>query len=286
MIVNRRTTFQLFIFSVCICKMFLSFALEWYAVVPSQMIARINRLLVFRIYHRTVDLVFGYAHVIAAFVPVCFQLLRNVFSDTALRTFEFVRTDRERRLPFLRNSRNAFNPATPLLFVFARLIIAEVIDENTTISSRARDTATFSRRQPPVWLSGPKLRATPAAAVRPVTYGEQNNVALVALYVFQVLNKERLFALVGRVFQFVAHQRVRQPPLDIILLRRAERHDADTRTAQFRIFQPAHHFFHQRFRFRFVPLGKPSVVDPVGHQREPYLAFQRVREGNVQSFPP
>ena len=63
-------------------------------------------------------------------------------------------------LPFSANSRNAFSPATPLLFVFARLIIADVMEEKTTISSRARETATFRRRQPPTWLSGPKLSET------------------------------------------------------------------------------------------------------------------------------
>lgn len=51
--------------------------------------------------------------------------------------------------PFSANSRKAFNPATPLEPVLDKSIIAPVIDEKMTISSRARDTATLSRLQPP-----------------------------------------------------------------------------------------------------------------------------------------
>ena len=52
-------------------------------------------------------------------------------------------------LPRSANSRKLFKPATPFEEVFARSIMPEVIVENTSISSRARETATFSRRQPP-----------------------------------------------------------------------------------------------------------------------------------------
>ena len=45
--------------------------------------------------------------------------------------------------------------------------MGEVIVEKTSISSLARDTATLRRRQPPDWLSGPKLRETRPEASGP-----------------------------------------------------------------------------------------------------------------------
>ena len=52
-------------------------------------------------------------------------------------------------------------------------------------------------------------------------------LALVALYVFKVFDKERLFPLIGNVLELVFCERVRQAALHIILLGGAERNDAD-----------------------------------------------------------
>ena len=50
-----------------------------------------------------------------------------------------------------------FRDSTPFAFVRLKLIWSAVITENTTISHRARDTATFRRFHPPSRFSGPKF---------------------------------------------------------------------------------------------------------------------------------
>ena len=65
-----------------------------------------------------------------------------------------------KRPPFSANLRNSFMPRTPLLEDGVSLIDVYFIDENTTISFLARETATFSLRPPPARLIGPNDWAT------------------------------------------------------------------------------------------------------------------------------
>jgi hypothetical protein len=65
----------------------------------------------------------------------------------------------------------------------------------------AREKATFSRFSPPLWLMGPKCHQHPAVRTVSVAHAQEDDVALVALDVLQVLDQQSgelavLFALV------------------------------------------------------------------------------------------
>ena len=64
-------------------------------------------------------------------------------------------------------SRKARSPATPSAAVRVTSISSGRSELKTTISSRARLTATLSRRHPPSRFSGPKLSETRPEASRP-----------------------------------------------------------------------------------------------------------------------
>ena len=58
-----------------------------------------------------------------------------------------------------------------------------------------------------------------AILVRPVAYGEENDITLITLYVLQVLDEQRFLGIVGPVFQLcVILARFRQKVVNQILL--------------------------------------------------------------------
>ena len=90
-----------------------------------------------------------------------------VFRDAAMSSMMvdmpsegLLRSASPKRPLFSANLRNSFMLRTPLLDVGVSLTSEYLMEENTSISYLARDTATFSLRPPPARLIGPKDWAT------------------------------------------------------------------------------------------------------------------------------
>ena len=102
-------------------------------------------------------------------------------------------------------------------------------EEKTTTWRRARVIATFSRRSPPTRFSGPKFSGSRPRSFGGEAGGEEDDVALVALHVLQVLDEQALaVGAVQRRGQPVV-VRVAQQRLDVGPLLGVEGDDADRR---------------------------------------------------------
>ena len=73
----------------------------------------------------------------------------------------------------------------------------------TDVSSRARETATSSRRQPPP-VERAKVHGFFAILVGFIANGKENDITLITLYVLQILDEQRFLGMVSQVFQLNA----------------------------------------------------------------------------------
>ena len=193
-----------------------------------------------------------------------------------MRRFEFFRVDRECGLAFFRKFEEGFKPCHTLAVRLGEI-------DHRGSHGRKHDhffpcTGNGDVQPSPSakLIERSEIEGNAPRSVRSVAHGKENDVALVALHVFKVFDKERFFPLICNVFQPVFDERIRKPSFDIVLLRGGEGHDADARTGKFRIFEPSHDVGDQRFRLRLVPLRKSPVVNAVFDESEAHLAFQRV----------
>ena len=100
-----------------------------------------------------------------------------------------------------------------------------------------------------------------AVLVGSVAYREEDDVALIALHVLQVLHEDRLVLVVGDGFQSgVMIQFVGQDILDEVLLYLAERHDADAELLQLGVLQTAYHLVDDGTGFSGVAARVALVV--------------------------
>ena len=98
-------------------------------------------------------------------------------------------------------------------------------------------------------------------AVGAVAHGEEDDVALVALHVFQVLDENRFLHIEGQLFQlWFPGEAFQQNVLDEVLLHFAERHDANALLREFGIRQTAHHFADDGLGLGTVRTGAALVV--------------------------
>ena len=109
-----------------------------------------------------------------------------------------------------------------------------------------------------------------AVLVRRVADGEDDDVAFVALHVFQILHEQRLLqAFAEELLQFgmLAAEFVHQI-VDQILLGLAERHDADALLVKLRIFKTFLNEFDEGFGFGAIRTARAAVVHAAFHELE------------------
>ena len=229
-------------------------------------------LRVARVEHGAVDLEFGYAQAGAAVVAVALQLAGDIFADAIAPRLQLARVDGERGLALFSKFEERLQPR------HAAAVGLGQIDHGR--GHRGKDEHLFAgagdgdvQAAPAARLvEGAKVEGDAPTAVRPVADGEEDDVSLVPLHVFEVFDEQRLFALVGGLFQPALGKRFGQAPLDVVLLGGAEGHHADAGAGELRVGEPSHHFRNQRLRFRLVALGKAPVIHAVAED-EAHMAL-------------
>ena len=111
-----------------------------------------------------------------------------------------------------------------------------------------------------------------------VAHREEDDVALVALHVLQVLDEKRLFSVVRRLLQPLLDDRLGEQPFDIVALRARKGDDAHARLGENGVGEPAHDLRDERLRLLCVALCKAAVIGAV-HEHELYFAVHRVGRG-------
>ena len=113
-----------------------------------------------------------------------------------------------------------------------------------------------------------KVHGNVSVFVRSVAHGKQNDVALVALYVLQIFDEQRFFALVRPAFErLVCPARFFEQIGDQILLMDVERHHADALSGAQRIMAAAGKLLHDGPGLRCV-LPCPAAVKEALNRHE------------------
>ena len=117
--------------------------------------------------------------------------------------------------------------------------------------------------QPPptaVTVQRAKVHVNLAIFIRAKANGEQNHIPFIALNIFQVFNKQRLFCTVDPLFQLgILCAGFVQQVINEMLLGNVEGHNTKALLRQFRVFVSALDFRHNRFGFCFVCAGLATV---------------------------
>ena len=122
----------------------------------------------------------------------------------------------------------------------------------------------------------PEVHGHFAILVRPVAYGEENDITLITLYVLQILDKQRFLRVVGPVFQLsVILACFRQKVINQILLRDVEGHHTNASLGTGRIVAAALQFSDDGLCFSSVGSLATALKDAV-HMDEMYVGLSVV----------
>ena len=179
------------------------------------------------------------------------------FSDPRIRFLQFVRADRKRRLALFGKLEECLQSRNALAVCLGKVDHCRGHGGKHHHFLPRAGNGDVEPAPSAHLVERPEVEGNAARTVGPVAHGEQDHVALVALNVFQVLDKERFLSLVCDVFQLVFDKRVRKLSLDEILLRRTECDDTDARTGKFGIFQAADDLFTSASASALLRLVKP-----------------------------